>query len=99
MDAQRTFVKSIGAVANGASVTLQSNTKYLAVTLWDSSDDNVESFEAFIALLSNLTLKPFICLSSETDKTYEEYNEDTQTILTTAKFGSRFININKINEI
>jgi hypothetical protein len=99
MNANKVLVKSLGAIGNGSSITLQPTTRYLAVTIIDHIQWDNTTSSNIINSINDLTLKPFICLSSETDKTYEEYNEDTQTILTTAKFGSKFININKINEI
>ena len=98
MDAQGKIVKSLGAVPNNTSVTLQSNTKSLAVTLYNSTDGSITS-ASLLEKLNNLTLKPLICLTSEKTKTYEEYNKDKQTVLTTAKFGNKYININQINEI
>ena len=44
------------------------------------------------------TAKPMLVIGNEI-KTYEEYNKDKQTVLTTAKFGDKYININQINEI
>lgn len=44
------------------------------------------------------TAKPMLVIGNEI-KTYEEYNKDKQTVLTTAKFGNKYININQINEI
>lgn len=99
MNVNKVLVKSLGAIGNGSSITLQPTTRYLAVTVIDHVQwDNAVS-SAILDAIDSYTVKPFICLSSETDKTYEEYNKDRQTVLTTAKFGDKYININKINEI
>ena len=67
--ADGTFNKSIGAVYRGTKFTTDANSYYLAVTLYSESSTT----EDLLALIESGEIKPFICLDSETDKTFEAY--------------------------
>lgn len=67
-DSTGTFTRSIGGVESlsGGGFTTGENGYYIGVSLYEGT-----TYEDFETNWSEI--KPFICLSSETDKTYEEY--------------------------
>lgn len=70
-DNNGTFVRTIGAVTNGATITFQANEYKIGVSLFENTDTVDYNW------LSNAfavgEVKPFICLASETNKTWEEF--------------------------
>lgn len=78
-DKNKTFIKSSGSISNGNVLTTSETTNYLGVSLWGlltsppSSDD-------LMNLIENGEIKPFICLNSETDKTFIEHQSQNLPI-------------------
>ena len=68
-----TYNTSIGAVARGGTFTTDENSYYLAITIYSE----LSGTEDLLALIESGELKPFICLESETDKSFEEYIPDS----------------------
>lgn len=67
----KSYNTSVGIVYPTHSITTDANTYYLGVTIYDS----VNTTDDLLAKIENGTIKPFICLNSETDKTYEPYGK------------------------
>ena len=63
------FNTSIGAVERGSTFTTDENSYYLGITIYSE----LGGTEDLLALIENGELKPFICLNSETDKSFEPY--------------------------
>ena len=71
-DSNKTFVSSFGGIVNGGTFTTSSNTYYLGVTIYNATGV-VSDYSTYTTLFQNESIKPLICLNSESDKTYEEY--------------------------
>lgn len=63
------FNTSVGAVYRGSTFTTDANAYYLAITLYHESSTT----DDLLALIESGEIKPFICLNSETDKSFEEF--------------------------
>ena len=74
-----TFLASYGAKENGTTFTTGNNVYYISVSLY-SNTSQTRSFEIYTTMFENGDIKPFICLNSETNKTYEEYKGKTYEI-------------------
>ncbi len=71
-DNTKTLVRSIGNVNNTSTITTSETECFLGVSIYNSKDTSV-TYEYYKKLFEDNELKPFICLKSETDKTYEEF--------------------------
>ena len=71
-DKNKNFIKSDGGLLNGATITTSSNCYYLGISLY-SNTSQARSYEIYQTLFENETIRPFICLNSATNKTYEPY--------------------------
>jgi hypothetical protein len=69
--ADGTFKRALGAINSGATFTLNSDEYYIGVVLY--STEGTITYTAFQTDFTNGTIKPFICLNSETDKTYAAF--------------------------
>lgn len=74
-DENKAFVASTGGIANGNTLTVRADTKYLGVGIYRVAGEESASFAMYQELAANGEFKPFICLNSETDKTYVEHKE------------------------
>lgn len=77
-DENKNFVLSYGAVNNGTSVHTN-NIYYWGVTLYNPTNDSqtYDRYTELQNLFNNGEIKPFICLDSEADKTFEEFIPDS----------------------
>ena len=73
-DSTGTFVRSIGAVNNNATITTRNTEYYLGITMYNSTSSSI-NFNTYVSLFESEDIKPFICLNSESDKSYEAYGE------------------------
>jgi hypothetical protein len=72
-DNTKTFVKSLGGINNGETRTLSSDISYIGVTIYRHVDENTITYADYKALFNDGSLKPLICLASETNKDFEAY--------------------------
>lgn len=93
------FLASTGGVGNAGVVTLRSDTHYISAGIYSQTGESEETYDGYNTLFANGSIKPFICLNSETSKTFEMYNKDSQTSIENASFGKKFINVKEIYEI
>lgn len=71
-DSAKTFTHSIGERKNGQTYTTLNTEHYLGISIFNP-DDNTVTIEDYKNLFNNATIKPFVCLDNETDKTFEKY--------------------------
>ena len=71
-DSSWVFVRNLGPFTDGQTFTTGANEKYIMVSMYDPNDETV-NFYTYQSAFSNGTIKPFICLASEPDKSYEAY--------------------------
>jgi hypothetical protein len=86
----KVVAKNYGIVGRNASFTTDENIYYLGIVIY--SQDDTKAFEDFKTAFADGTIKPLICLDSETDKTFEPYQESIAPIDLKGEF------IGKINE-
>ena len=67
------FNKSIGAVYRGNTFTTDTNSYYLAITLYSEAS----ATDDLLALIESGEIKPYITLNSETNRNFEEYIPDS----------------------
>lgn len=70
-DENKDFISSYGAIENGNTLTIQT-AKYLGITIYNPNDSSLV-YSDYETLFKNGTIRPLICLNSETDKSYEPY--------------------------
>ena len=78
-DNSKDFIKNIGGVVNNSVITTSNNGAYISITLY-SNTNQTRNYEIYKTMFANGNIKPFICLASTTDKTYEAYNGTTYPI-------------------
>lgn len=71
-DKNKSFTYSIGGLDNGSTFTTNSSACYLGVAIYSPVTDKL-TYDEYMAMLANATIKPFICLNSYDDKNYEPY--------------------------
>lgn len=69
-DSDKNFVEDIGVILNEITFTTSENTYYISFTIGNTDTATPIDYEP---LFANGTIKPFICLNSETDKSFEIY--------------------------
>lgn len=67
------FIRNYSAINNATTFTTQADEYYLGITLYDVKSTTSD----ILNLVETGTIKPFICLNSETDKTYTEFIPDS----------------------
>ena len=72
-DTNGNFINNVGTVNNQATITTGNTTHYLMATIGSPSAQTGENFESFQNYFEQGKIKPFICLNSEVDKSYEPY--------------------------
>lgn len=90
----QTFNTNIGAVNNKATKTFDANTYYISISLYNATSETSTDYEMFETLFENGTIKPLICLNSETDKSYEAYKGKSYEI----NLGKNLINVTETNK-
>ncbi len=74
-DINKSFVRTIGAVGNGSTITMAGNEYYIGVLIYDSG--NTATFATYTTAFGNGTIRPFICLNSQSDKAYAPFVPDS----------------------
>lgn len=72
-DSSKTFIRNYSAINNGATFTTQENEYFISLTLYDVKSTTSD----ILNLVKTGVVKPFICLDSETDKTYTEFTPNS----------------------
>lgn len=72
-DANKQFVRSVGGVGNKKTVILTADEKYLGTGIYRVAGESGITYETYQELFANGEIKPFICLNSVSDKTFEEF--------------------------
>ncbi len=67
------FINNAGTINNQGTFTTRNDTYYLMVTIGTSNTTSGEIFENYQTYFNEGKIKPFICLDSEIDKSYEPY--------------------------
>lgn len=82
MASDGTFVRSIGGLANGSTFTTGATEYYVGVFIYAVVETITST--TLLAHITNSIVKPFVCLNSETDKTFIAYDTITvdETIVT-----------------
>lgn len=77
-DKNKEFLSSAGEKINGTKLVLDSNVKYISNTIMrkNASGSSGEG-QAILDKIASGEIKPFICLSSEADKTFVEHRGET----------------------
>lgn len=71
-DKNKNFKISYGGITSGGTIGTN-DVYYLGVAIYNSANEGSGGGQTIIDNIENGTIKPFICLNSETDKTFEEY--------------------------
>lgn len=71
-DANKKFTRSPGAITNGETITTTESEYYIAVIIYNTT--TTVTYDTYQTAFKNSEIKPFICLDSETDKSYDEYS-------------------------
>lgn len=71
-DSSKTFTQNLATITNGGRFTISSTGAYIGITIYSNTGVSID-YSGYQTLFSNDSLKPFICLNSETDKTYEPF--------------------------
>ncbi len=81
-DKDKNFVRSIGVIGDNEPLKLNDNDYFLAVSIGLSVDSqlSVVDFNSYKEYFENGTIKPFICLASEQNKSFIEHKEEEITV-------------------
>lgn len=71
-DINQKITRSPGAITNGDTITTTENEYYIAVIIYNTT--TTVNYDTYQTAFKDGTIKPFICLDSETDKNYDEYS-------------------------
>lgn len=79
-DKNGNFLNTIGGIPNDSSRTTWGNTKYLGISIGkvDLSED--VTYDDYVTMLNDGSIRPFICLDDETDKTYTEFVPNSPSV-------------------
>lgn len=109
-DSAKTFTHSVGEIKNGQTYTTSNAEHYLGISIFNTNNYDI-TYSDYETLFNNSTIKPFICLDNEADKTFEEYIPNKPSIefpsmpvvCTGAQkirqFGENWFNKNNISKI
>lgn len=89
-DINKVLVRSIGQVANATTITTGSTEYYLSIHVMLT--DTTETAQTYIDMFNTGTLKPFVCLNSVSDKTFEPYKDTVKSGLVMELNGKNFFN-------
>lgn len=72
-DKNKEFIRSIGVIGDEESFNINTNEYFISVTIGQNTNSQLPAanFEYYEEYFKNGTIKPFICLNSEKDKSYE----------------------------
>lgn len=71
-DKNKNFISSYGAIDNDVDITFAENAHFLGISIYNPNDSTI-TFSTYKNLFENGDIKPFVCLSSEINKNFEEY--------------------------
>ena len=69
------FISSYGAMLDEQKLTTREDVYYLSFTIYDYNNLTSSLYETYKTMFETGELKPFICLYSEIDKSFEPYHE------------------------
>lgn len=72
-DKDKKFVRSIGAIDDNLKITMQENEAYIAISMYSTTLSTSIFYDDYKKYFENEQILPFICLDSESDKTFIEY--------------------------
>lgn len=70
------FINNISSIVNHSTFTVSSDGYYIGVTIYSNTNEN-RDYSIYHTLFDSNEIKPFICLNSEIDKTYEQFMPDS----------------------
>lgn len=109
-DSAKTFTHSVEEIKNGQTYTTSNAEHYLGISIFNTNNYDI-TYSDYETLFNNSTIKPFICLDNEADKTFEEYIPNKPStefpsmplVCTGAQkirqFGENWFNKNNISKI
>ena len=109
-DSAKTFTHSVGTIKNGQTYTTSNAEHYLGISIFNTNNYDI-TYSDYETLFNNSTIKPFICLDNEADKTFEEYIPNkpstkfpSMPVVCTGvqkirQFGENWFNKNNISKI
>lgn len=109
-DSAKTFTHSVGEIKNGQTYTTSNAEHYLGISIFNTNNYDI-TYSDYETLFNNSTIKPFICLDNEADKTFEEYIPNkpstkfpSMPVVCTGvqkirQFGKNWFNKNNISKI
>ncbi len=109
-DSAKTFTHSVGEIKNGQTYTTSNAEHYLGISIFNTNNYDI-TYSDYETLFNNSTIKPFICLDNEADKTFEEYIPNkpstefsSMPVVCTGvqkirQFGENWFNKNNISKI
>nr|DAV68478.1 MAG TPA: hypothetical protein [Caudoviricetes sp.] len=109
-DSAKTFTHSVGTIKNGQTYTTSNAEHYLGISILNTNNYDI-TYSDYETLFNNSTIKPFICLDNEADKTFEEYIPNkpstkfpSMPVVCTGvqkirQFGENWFNKNNISKI
>ena len=71
-NANKVFTRSLGSQADSSIIKINDNEEYLGVSLW-SPKGKPSTYDNYVELFKNNTIKPFITTESNKEKPYEQY--------------------------
>ena len=71
-DSSKSFLGSGGSVVNEGTFTTDSNTYYLGISIYKSDSTSI-IYDEYKEYFKDGSIKPFICLNSETNKEFNKY--------------------------
>jgi len=109
-DSAKTFTHSVGEIKNGQTYTTSNAEHYLGISIFNTNNYDI-TYSDYETLFNNSTIKPFICLDNEADKTFEEYIPNKPStefpsmplvctgVQKIRQFGDNWFNKNNISKI
>lgn len=109
-DSAKTFTHTVGEIKNGQTYTTSNAEHYLGISIFNTNNYDI-TYSDYETLFNNSTIKPFICLDNEADKTFEEYIPNkpstkfpSMPVVCTGvqkirQFGKNWFNKNNISKI
>lgn len=109
-DSAKTFTHNVGEIKNGQTYTTSNAEHYLGISISNTNNYDI-TYSDYETLFNNSTIKPFICLDNEADKTFEEYIPNKPSIEFPSmpvvctgvqkirQFGKNWFNKNNISKI
>lgn len=91
-DENKNFVSNHSAILDGQTLTTGSAVRYLGISIYTANEEVADLFSTYQSLFLSGELKPFICLNTESNKTYEPYKDSIKNGLVLEYNGGNFFN-------